>query len=100
MSVLFGWDIAPLTLEGALAASRGVLSYVDAQLAAGAAVGRTWLLPGDAPTIADVHLYPYVAYAEESSKGALSLSGLPALAAWLKAFRALPGYVAPPGLEA
>ena len=99
VSVLFGWDIAPQTLEGALAASRATLAYLDAQLAAGAAAGRTWLVAGDAPTIADVHVFPYVAYAEDSSKGALKLANYPAVSAWIKAFTQLPGYVAPPGLE-
>ena len=99
VSVLFGWDIAPQTLDGALAASRATLAYLDAQLAAGAAAGRTWLVDGDAPTIADVHVFPYVAYAEESSKGALKLANYPAVSAWVAAFAKLPGYVAPPGLE-
>ncbi len=99
VSVLFGWDISPLTLDDALDASRRVLAYLDAQLAAGAAAGRTWLVDGAQPTIADVAVYPYVAYAEDSSKGALQLSAYPALGRWLAAFRALPGYVAPPGLE-
>jgi len=99
VSVLFGWDISPLTLDGALAASRATLAYLDAQLAAGAAAGRTWLVAGDSPTIADVHVFPYVAYAEDSSKGALKLESYPAVRAWIKAFSQLPGYVAPPGLE-
>jgi glutathione S-transferase len=99
VSVLFGWDIAPLSLDAALALSRGVLAHLDAQLAAGAAAGRTWLVEGEAPTIADVSVFPYVAYAEDSSKGALQLSAYPALCAWLAAFKALPGYMAPPGLE-
>ncbi len=99
VSVLFGWDIRPHTLESALAASRATLAYLDAQLAAGAAAGRTWLVAGDAPTIADVHVFPYVAYAEDSSKGALKLANYPAVAAWIAAFAKLQGYVPPPGLE-
>ena len=99
VKVLFGWDIAPQTLEGALAASRATLAYLDAQLAAGAAAGRTWLVAGDTPSIADVHVFPYVAYAEDSSKGALKLANYPAVSAWIAAFTKLPGYVAPPGLD-
>ena len=99
VSVLFGWDIAPQTLEGALAASRATLAYLDSQLAAGAAAGRTWLVAGEAPTVADVHVFPYVAYAEDSSKGALKLAEYPAVSTWIAAFTQLPGYVAPPGLE-
>ena len=99
VSVLFGWDILPMTLEGALAASRNTLAYLDAQLAAGAKAGRTWLVAGDAPTIADVHVFPYVAFAEDSSQGALKMADYPAVCAWVAAFSKLPGYVAPPGLE-
>jgi glutathione S-transferase len=99
VSILFGWDIAPLTIDAALDASRRVLAHLDAQLAAGAVAGRTWLVEGAQPTVADVAVYPYVAFAEDSSKGALRLGEYPALTRWLAAFRALPGYVAPPGLE-
>lgn len=68
------------------------------QFAAGTAAGRDWLVEGPAPTVADVALFPYVAWAEDSSKGQLSLSEYPAVSAWLAKFKALSGYVAPPGL--
>lgn len=99
VSVLFGWDIAPLTLDQALAASRATLAYLDSQLAAGEAACRIWLVSGATPSIADVAVYPYVAYAEDSSKGEISLRDYPAVSAWLARFKYLPGYVAPPGLE-
>lgn len=44
-------------------------------------------------------MFPYVAYAEDSSKGAIKLANYPAVCAWVAAFAKLPGYVAPPGLE-
>jgi glutathione S-transferase len=98
ISLLFSWDIAPQTVEGALDASRTVLKYIDTQIAEGEAHGHEWLVPGPRPTIADVCVFPYVAYAEDSSKGALHLGDYPALSRWLARFKALPGYVAPPGL--
>lgn len=98
ISVLFNWSIAPLTLEGAVELSRGVLAYIDGQLASGEKQGNCWLVSGAAPTIADVCVYPYVAFAEDSSKGALSFEPYPALRRWLARFKALPGYEAMPGL--
>ena len=69
------------------------------QLAIGEAAGRHWLVAGDSPTIADVAVFPYVAYAEDSSKGKLTLEAYPAAKRWCVRFAKLPGYVAPPGLE-
>ena len=99
IKVLFDWDIAPLTLADALAASRGVLAYLERELAAGEAAGRAWLVAGDAPTIADVCVFPYVAFAEDSSKGELRLGEYPALSRWLSRFKALAGYVPLPGVD-
>jgi glutathione S-transferase len=98
VALLFDWDIEPLTVEAALEASRTVLAYLDSQLLGGEARGQEWLVPGQHPTIADVCVYPYVAFANGSSKGALNLAQHPALSRWLARFAALPGYVAMPGL--
>ncbi len=51
-----------------------------------------WLV-GDAPTIADVACYPYVAMASE---GNLSTAPFPAVCRWLARIETLPGYVPPP----
>ena len=98
VALLFDWNIEPLTVEAAMEASKTVLAYLDSQLLAGEANGQEWLVPGQHPTIADVCVYPYVAFANGSSKGALNLADYKALSRWLARFAALPGYVALPGL--
>ncbi|KAG1364791.1 hypothetical protein G6F59_018918 [Rhizopus arrhizus] len=50
--------------------------------------GRTYLV-GDAPTIADVALYPYTSMAEQ---GGYDLSAFTHITAWLARIRALPGF--------
>jgi len=54
-----------------------------------------WLAT-DQPTIADIACYPYVALAPE---GGIELTPYPAVLAWIKRIRALPGYVTMPGLD-
>ncbi|KIY96599.1 Gst13 glutathione S-transferase [Monoraphidium neglectum] len=93
---LFGVDISPLTVQDLVASGRRVLAYLDSQLAAGVAAGRDWLVEGPSPTIADVHLFPYVALVEESSKGALLLDAYPAVRDWVARVSRLPGFVAIP----
>ena len=51
--------------------------------------GRTFLV-GDAPTIADVANYAYIAHAPE---GGISLEPYPHIRAWLARVEALPGFV-------
>jgi glutathione S-transferase len=60
--------------------------------------GCTWLAGGDHPTVADVCVYPYVAFAEQSGMVSLSFELYPALQKWLAAFRSIPDYVEFPGL--
>ena len=98
IALLFSWSIEPLSVDGALEASCKVLAYLDEQLQAGEAGGQDWLVQGQHPTLADVCVYPYVAFADGSSKGAIQLASYPAVSRWLARFASLPGYVAPPGL--
>ncbi len=49
----------------------------------------------DAPTIADIALYPYIALAHE---GKVDLSRFSSVIAWLARFKALPRYVSMPGM--
>lgn len=51
--------------------------------------GRSWLIAGEAPTIADVANYTYIAHAPE---GNVSLQPYPAIRAWLARVEALPGF--------
>ncbi|MFT7289104.1 MAG: glutathione S-transferase [Halieaceae bacterium] len=56
----------------------------------GALVGREWLV-GDAPTIADVALYSYVAHAPE---GGVDLAAYGNVRTWIGRVQQLPGFVA------
>ena len=58
--------------------------------------GADWLA-GEDFTIADIACYPYVALAHE---GDIDLVRYPAIQAWIKRIRALPGYIGMPGMEA
>ncbi len=81
--------------EEVIARAHALLQKLDAHL-----TGREWLV-GDAPTIADVAIYSYVAHAPE---GNVDLSGYPAVKAHLRRIEELPGFVAfvrtPVGLAA
>lgn len=66
------------------------LAIMEGQLA-----GRPWLT-GARPTIADVACFPYVALAP---MGDVALDPYPAVCAWIDRFKALPGYIAMPGLD-
>ena len=58
--------------------------------------GRAWLV-GEAPTIADVSCYSYIAHAPE---GGIMLDPFPAIQAWLGRVEALPGFVPMPTASA
>lgn len=68
----------------AIARGRQLFAVMEGELAA-----RPWLA-GDAPTLADLANYAYVARAPE---GGLSLQDFPAVRAWLERVEALPGFV-------
>ncbi len=91
---LFDWAI-PFPLATAYSLSRQVLGYLDSELAKS---GHEWLAPGAAPTLADICVFPYVALAEASSKGQMSLAEYPAVAAWVARVKALPGFITMDGL--
>ena len=86
---------APFNAEEVIARSHALLRILNAELA-----GRDWIA-ADAPTIADVALYSYIARAPE---GNVDLSGYTHVNAWLKRVEALPGFVefveSPVGLSA
>jgi len=58
--------------------------------------GRRYLV-GDAPTLADVAAYSYIAHAPE---GGVSLKPYPRIRAWLDEVRALPGFIPMPATVA
>lgn len=67
-----------------------VLGIIDNHLAK-----RSWL-ELERPTVADIACYPYVVLAPE---GGIALDSYPALLAWSKRIRMLPGYVPMPGQD-
>jgi glutathione S-transferase len=66
-----------------------ILGLVENRLA------RTSWLALDRVTIADIACMPYVALAHE---GGVSIDGYPAVTAWIERMKALPGFVAMPGI--
>ena len=87
----FSWDI-PVTYEEALTRSRKVLAYLDEQLLEITAQGNKWIATKEHPSIADIALFPYVAFAETSSSDALSLREYPSVLAWIERVKALPNF--------
>lgn len=89
--VKFGLALARASAQWGLAADRGLaiatsqrlLRFMDQHLASGG------YLAGDAPTIADLACYSYVAHGPE---GGVPLSPYPAVVAWLERVEALPGF--------
>ena len=83
-------DISPLTYPFVKNQSLSLLSNIDAFFAK---TGSLWLLPGDAPTVADIAMFPYIALCEFSTKGDVTLEAYPHLRAWQERFKRLPGYL-------
>ena len=79
----------PGNLEEAKAFGRKGLAVMERRLAA-----HAWLAV-DHATIADVGCFPYVALAPE---GEIALDDYPSVRAWIDRFKALPGFVAMPGI--
>lgn len=67
--------------------ARQSLQILEAQLSRQGATG--WVATADAPSIADVALYPYTRLAP---MGGIELSAYPAITAWLARIEQLPGY--------
>ena len=78
---------APYNAEDVIARSHTVLKVIDQELSGSA------YLAGDAPTIADVAGYSYIAHAPE---GNVSLQDYGNVRAWLARIEALPGFVGMP----
>lgn len=80
----------PLDKARALEVSARVLSLIDQHL-----TEHAWLALGR-PTIADCAVFPYIAVGWE---GGVSLEPYPAIRGWIDRIKALPGYIAMPGIE-
>lgn len=81
----------PLDLERAKTIAHDLFTVLDPHLA-----GRHFLV-GQAPTIADVALYSYIAHAPE---GGVSLAPFANILAWLGRIAALPNFEAMPSTKA
>jgi Glutathione S-transferase len=80
----------PLDKESAMNVSTRVLQLIDRHLSS-----HNWLALGR-PTIADCAVFPYVAVGWE---GDVTLEQYPAIQAWVERIKALPGYIAMPGID-
>ena len=79
---VFGASFDPKVV---IARAHALLAVIDAELA-----DRDWLVPGAAPTVADVALYGYIARAPE---GNVDLGPYAAVGAWLRRIEGLAGFV-------
>ncbi len=86
---------APLDIEAARAAGVICLRELEAALYEASLKGQTFLL-GDQPSIADIACFPHVALAGD---GGVSIDAYPAIRLWMRALRALPGFVEMPGIH-
>lgn len=86
-----GYD---LDVEAARAKARAAFRVLDDHLTGREIDGAKWIV-GDAPTIADVACFPYVALAGD---GGLGHEEYPALRNWMRDFRRLPRFHAMSGI--
>ena len=86
---------APGDGAAARAAAEPLLDEVERRLWFAERAGHDWILPGPAPTIADVALFVMIAPAED---GGLSLRDRPATRRWIDRVRFLPGFVSMSGV--
>src|SRR6476660_71788 len=76
----------PFDVDACRSAAHKLFAHIEDHLADGEIEDRTWLA-GNAPTIADVACFPYIALAPE---GGVSLDRYPALRRWIRRVKALP----------
>lgn len=84
----------PFDIEGERQAAHAAFVILDDHLAGQEIRGCNWLA-GEAPTIADVACFPYVALSED---GGISRDEYPAIERWLRRVIDLPGYLEMPGI--
>lgn len=83
-----------LDLETARNNAHAAFRVLDDHLVERGISGNRWLVT-DAPTIADIACFPYVAL---SGDGGLTLDDYPAIRKWLDRVKALPGFIEMPGI--
>ncbi len=82
-------------LEALQAGGVAALRELEAALVARRLAGAIFLV-GDTPSIADIACFPYVALAPD---GSISLDPYPSIRIWMRAIRALPGFIEMPGIH-
>ena len=80
--------------EAARQEAHRLLEVLDAHLWFGEREGRDWLVPGAAPTLAELACVPYVLLSEE---GGVMREGYPAVRRWCDRVVRLPGFEPMPG---
>lgn len=86
----------PFDVNACREAAHKLFAHIEDHLADGEIEGREWLA-GDAPTIADIACFPYVALAPE---GGVLLDRYPALRRWIHRVKTLPNFIGMPGIFA
>lgn len=85
----------PLDITAARAAGIVCLRALEAALYEARLSGHAFLL-GDKPSIADIACFPHVALAGD---GGVLIDAYPSIRLWMRAVRALPGFVEMPGIH-
>ena len=91
MHDMLGYD---LDADKARRNGRAAMRILDDHLADRALAGAEWIV-GDAPTIADVACFPYVALSHDCGIGH---EDFPAINLWQRRFRRLPRFISMPGV--
>jgi glutathione S-transferase len=86
---------APGDIGQARAAAEPLLDAIEQRRWHDERAGHRWLIPGPAPTIADIAAFVSIAPCEDAG---ISLRDRPALRRWCDAVRFLPGFVAMSGV--
>lgn len=85
----------PGDLEALQTAGVAALRELEAALFARRVAGQSFIV-GERVTIADIACFPYVALAPD---GSISLDPYPSIRLWMRAIRALPGFIEMPGIH-
>ncbi|MGH6637019.1 MAG: glutathione S-transferase family protein [Polaromonas sp.] len=86
----------PFDVDACRRAAHKLFAHIEDHLADGEIAGNEWLA-GNAPTIADIACFPYIALAPE---GGISLDRYPALRRWIRRVKTLPDFIGMPGIFA
>jgi len=92
LHVNLGYDF---DIESCRAGAHRLFRHLDAHLWMREQEGRSWVCPGDHPTIADLAIFPDVILSEE---GGISRQPYPALRRWTDRVKRIQGFTLMPGI--